>query len=92
MSIKAYCNHYSIFVEEMWSGSSIYILDFKMIVVEERVIKVERPVRILDKKEQILRDKIISLVKILWQNHDMEEGTWESEDDMRCKYLQLFKG
>jgi len=28
--------------------------------------------------------------KILWQQHSVQEATWEREDEMRSKYPQLF--
>ena len=50
----------------------------------------ERPVQILDKREKELRNKKISLVKVLWRNQSVEEATWELEDKMRNKYPELF--
>lgn len=40
----------------------------------------EESVQILDEKEQVLRNKTIPLVKVLWRNHGVEESTWESND------------
>ena len=34
---------------------------------------------IVDRREQILRNKAIPLVKVLWGNHGIKEATWESE-------------
>ncbi|KAA3484595.1 receptor-like protein kinase [Gossypium australe] len=39
-----------------------------------------------------LRNKKISLVKVLWHRHGVEEATWESEDAMRQQYPNLFNG
>jgi hypothetical protein len=46
--------------------------------------------RILDRNDQVLRNKSISLVKVLWSNHSVEEGSWELEESMRNKYPHLF--
>ena len=35
------------------------------------------------------RDKV-SLVKVLWQHHGIEDATWEPEATMRAQHLQLF--
>ena len=43
----------------------------------------EQPVQILGREEKELRNKKISLVKVLWRNHLVEEATWEREDQMR---------
>jgi hypothetical protein len=52
---------------------------------------VEEPVRIVDKKEQVLRTKTIPIVKVLWRNQGMEEASWEAEHDMRSRYPHLFE-
>ena len=46
--------------------------------------------QIVDHREQILRNKVILLVKVLWGNHEREVGTWEPEAQMRRQYPQLF--
>jgi hypothetical protein len=42
--------------------------------------------RILDRNDQVLRNKNISLVKVLWSDYSVEEGSWELEESMRNKY------
>jgi hypothetical protein len=46
----------------------------------------------MDRKEQQLRTKTIPIVKVLWQNHDVEEASWELEQEMRNRYPYLFEG
>ena len=46
----------------------------------------EQPVQILGSREKELCNKTISLVKVLWRNHLVEETTWEREDQMRSQY------
>ncbi|KAM6587964.1 hypothetical protein CsatA_010569 [Cannabis sativa] len=53
---------------------------------EEDLSYNERPVKILDQKDRILRNKTITLVKVLWRNSVVEEATWELESDMREQY------
>ena len=60
------------------------------VAIEEDLSYVEKPVRILDQKVQQLRNKQIKQVKVLWRNHQYEEATWESENDMRQQYPELF--
>ncbi|CAN6704774.1 unnamed protein product [Malus baccata var. baccata] len=52
----------------------------------------EEPVTILDWKNKVLRNKTVSLVKVLLRNHSVEEATWETEDRMREMYPRLFYG
>ena len=56
----------------------------------EEVKFTEKPVEILDRKEKVLRNKVVNLVKVLWKNQKVEEATWEREDDMRSRYPHLF--
>ena len=46
--------------------------------------------QILDRKKQVLCTRNISLVKVLWRNHAVQEVTWEKEEDMKKKYPYLF--
>ncbi|KAA0025167.1 pol protein [Cucumis melo var. makuwa] len=48
-------------------------------------------VSMLRKEVKRLRNRGISLVKVLWRNHELEEVTWEREEDMRAKYPELFE-
>ncbi|KAM1360066.1 hypothetical protein ACFX1X_047418 [Malus domestica] len=50
----------------------------------------EEPVTILDWKDKVLTNKIVSLVKVLWRNHLVEKATWETKDRMREMYPRLF--
>jgi hypothetical protein len=51
----------------------------------------EELVKIMDKKEQVLRTKMIPIVKVLWHNHGVEEASWEVEHEMRSCYPYLFE-
>ena len=73
-----------------------YILDPSHVLREqpmqlkENLTYEETLVQILDHKEQVLRSKVIPLVKVLWKNHEREAATWEPEVQMHRQYPQLF--
>ena len=46
---------------------------------------------IVDRRDQVLRCKIVRLVKVLWRHYGVEESTWEREDTMRATYPFLFR-
>jgi hypothetical protein len=52
---------------------------------------VEEPIKIVDKKEQVLRTKTIPIVKVLWRNHGVEKASWEAEHDMWSRDPHLFE-
>ena len=47
--------------------------------LQEDLTYLEELVEILDRKEQILRNKTIPFVKVLWRHHNLEDVTWERE-------------
>ena len=50
----------------------------------------EQSVRILVKELKVLRNKEISVVKVLWQNHKEDKVTWELDSKIHMKYPHLF--
>ena len=67
-----------------------HVLDWTDLEVDEDASYEERPVRVLDRRDQVLRGKTIPLVKVLWKHHGVEEATWERELEVREKYPDLF--
>jgi hypothetical protein len=45
------------------------IVEYEPLEIQEELTYVEEPVKIVDKKEQVLRTKTIPIVKVLWRNH-----------------------
>ncbi|XP_073019365.1 uncharacterized protein [Primulina eburnea] len=50
----------------------------------------EVPIKILDRKVKVLRNKEIGIIKILWRNQLVEEATWEPEEEIKQRYPGLF--
>ncbi|KAL0533473.1 hypothetical protein IC582_030313 [Cucumis melo] len=68
-----------------------HVVDYEPLEIDENLSYVEQPVEVLAREVKTLRNRQIPLVKVLWRNHQVEEATWEREDDMRSRYPQLFK-
>ena len=68
-----------------------HVLEAPEIELRDDLSYEEQPVKILGREENELRNKTISLVKVLWRNHLVEEATWEREDQMRSQYPHLFQ-
>ncbi|XP_076943280.1 uncharacterized protein LOC143613472 [Bidens hawaiensis] len=60
------------------------------IEVDERLNYIKQPVKIVDRKDKQLRQKVIPLVKVIWKHRKGSDATWESEEEMRKYYPQLF--
>ena len=67
-----------------------HVLRDQAVQLKENLTYEETLVQIVDRKEQVLRSKVIPLVKVLWKNHEREAATWEPEAQMRRQYPQLF--
>ena len=67
------------------------ILKEQPIPLKENLTYAKHQVEILDRRDQVLRNKVIPLVKVLWRNHRGKEATWDPEAQMRAQYPQLFK-
>lgn len=55
----------------------------------------EAPLTILERMHSLRgknknKNKIKVLVKVEWQNRRLEESTWEIEEDIEAKYLEIF--
>ncbi|KAA0035421.1 pol protein [Cucumis melo var. makuwa] len=68
-----------------------HVVDYKPLEIDENLSYTEQPVEVLAREMKMLRNREIPLVKVLWRNHRVEEATWEREDDMRARYLELFE-
>ena len=66
------------------------IVDYQDLEILTDVSVEERPIRISDRREQVLRGKVIPLVKVHWTHRGDEEATWEREDLMREQYPEAF--
>ncbi|XP_075074480.1 uncharacterized protein LOC107825951 [Nicotiana tabacum] len=67
-----------------------HIVSPEVVDINDGLTYDEEPVEILDRQVRRLRTKDIASVKVLWRNHDIEEATWEAEEDMKIRYPHLF--
>ena len=67
-----------------------HVLRGQPIELKEDLTYKEISVHIVDRKDQVLQNKVIPLVKVLWMNHGREEAKWEREDQMQTQYPHLF--
>ena len=67
-----------------------HIIDYQLIALNDNLIYEEKPIQILDRQMKQLRSKVIPIVKVEWQEHYGKKATWEREEEMRQRYLELF--
>ena len=68
----------------------LHVLNYEPLKIKDNLTYEEVPIQILDRKDQVLLTKTISLGKVLWKNHTVEEASWEREDEMKSNYPELF--
>lgn len=83
-------NVFHVSMLKKYVPDSSHVLSQEPIEVQTDLTYEEKPVRILDREEKVLRNKTIPMVKVLWRNHNIEEATWELEAEMRKGYPDLF--
>ena len=74
-----------------YTPDPVHVVDWGQIEVNTDGTFEEGPVCILDSRDQVLRSKTMSLVRVLWRHYGVEESTWECEDTMRATYPFLFR-
>ena len=83
-------NVFHISMLRKYIPDSSHVLETPEIELRDDLSYVEQLVQILGREEKELCNKTVSLVKVLWRNHLVEEATWEREDQMRSQYPHLF--
>ena len=68
-----------------------HVVDWGQIEVDTDGTFEEGSVCIVDSRDQILRRKIVGLVRVLWRHYGVEESMWERENTMRATYPFLFR-
>ncbi|XP_040988961.1 uncharacterized protein LOC121236579 [Juglans microcarpa x Juglans regia] len=67
-----------------------HIIDYEPLQIQENLTYTKEPAQIVERKEQVLWNRTIPLVKVVWNNHAIREASWELEDEIQVKYPQLF--
>ncbi|KAG0487756.1 hypothetical protein HPP92_009851 [Vanilla planifolia] len=82
--------HVSLLRKYVSDPAHIIRYDTEGIEIQPDLTYQEKPILILDRKEKVLRNKAIPMVRVLWQNHTDIEATWEIETDIKAQYPDLF--
>ncbi|XP_019261356.1 PREDICTED: uncharacterized protein LOC109239265 [Nicotiana attenuata] len=72
-------------------GDMALIVPVETIAVNEELMYEEIPVAIIDRQVQKLRNKEIASMKVPWPNQQVEEATWEAEEEGERKYSHLLE-
>ena len=91
LALSGIHNVFHISMLRRYVSDPSHILSYEPLQVQKDLSYEEMPMEILDRKDQVLRNKTIRLVKVLWRTHSTGEASLEREDKMQSKYPHLFK-
>ena len=74
-----------------YTPNPTHVVDWGDITVDTDGTFEEGPMLILDSRDQVLRCKIVRLVKVLCQHQGVEKAMWEHEDTMQATYPFQFE-
>ena len=82
---------FNVSMLQKYTPNPAHVVDWGQIEVDTDGTSEEGPVCIVDSRDQVLRRKIVRLVRVLWRLYGVDESTWEREDTMRATYPFLFR-
>ena len=85
---------HNVFQESMlrkYIPNPSHVLSYEPIQIRDDLSYEEILVEILNLKEQGLCNRTIYWVKVFWKNHLVKQASWEGEDAMLSRYLNLFQ-
>ncbi|XP_026400415.1 uncharacterized protein LOC113296323 [Papaver somniferum] len=83
--------HVSMLRKNVCDADQHPLIDYHDLELQKDASYEEKPYKIVDRREHVLRRKTIPMVKVQWHHHNDKEVTWEREDDMLKRYPDLFE-
>lgn len=66
-----------------------HVITPESVQLKDNIIFKPRPNQINDKSTKTLRNKVITLVKVVWEGLTSEEATWELEEEVLGQYPDI---
>ena len=68
------------------------MVEIEVLPLQPNLSYIEHPIKILDEKERVTRNKVVKFYKVQCQNHSTDEATWEQESNILEHYPHLLPG
>ena len=68
---------------------SVEVVEIEGLPLQPDLSYIQHPVKILDEKERVTKNKVVKFYKIQWKNHSEDEATWEQESYILEHYPHL---
>ena len=87
--LSAVHNVFRIFQSKNYLRVPEEVVEIEGFPLQPDLSYIEHPVKILDEKERVTRNKVVRFFKVQWQNHSEDEATWEQENYILKHYPHL---
>ncbi|XP_022873945.1 uncharacterized protein LOC111392781, partial [Olea europaea var. sylvestris] len=89
--LSAVHNVFHIFMWRKYIPDPNHVVNVQSLDVQSDMTYEEAPAVILERKDHVLRNRKVPLVKVQWSKHGEDKATWEREEDILAKYPDLLK-
>ncbi|KAL6579116.1 hypothetical protein OROMI_009332 [Orobanche minor] len=86
LELSAVHNVFHVSVLRRYVHDPEHVCNYEELQVAGNLTYEEVPIAILERKIRKLRNKDVSLIKVQWSRHGMNEANWEREEEIRSKY------
>jgi len=83
-------NVFHVSILKRYVHDNTHVIDWHILQVELEGDFLPKPLRMLERREIVLRNRVICQVKVQWQHFTPKEETWEKEEGIRAAYPALF--
>ena len=85
--------HNIFHVSQLWKCLRVpeKVIDIEKLQLEPDLVYPEQPIKIVDFKTRVTRNQTSNFYKVQWSNHSERETTWETEEFLKSKYLELLQ-
>jgi len=66
-------------------------VEIRDIKLKSDLVYEEKPIAVVDRKEQVTCNRMVQFYKVFWSNHGEEDATWETEDYLKEVYKTFFE-
>ncbi|XP_075492386.1 uncharacterized protein LOC142530436 [Primulina tabacum] len=89
--LKGVHNVFHVSMLRKYMSNPSHALKYEPLDLMPNLTYQEIPIQILDRKVKVLRNQEIGPVKVLLRDQLIEEATWETEEEMKQRYPELFE-
>ncbi|XP_074377617.1 uncharacterized protein LOC141719134 [Apium graveolens] len=75
-------NVFHVSMIKKYNPDSRHVIEYELIEIQANLSYVQQAVKCLDQLVKVLRNKSVSLVRVLYRNNMIKESTWKLESEI----------